>query len=745
MKIMNNETAGQAIFIIKVDDSQAVKQLGQWQNNLSKTMDEGKQSTRSLSQGFDDLASSVAQLATAGAAFTGLSSGISSVVESYNQYEAAMNGVKAVASATGNDVAESISSIKEITSGGLISQEDAARSIKNLQLLGFSIEEATKTIGVLTDAAVYNRQTNYTVSEAVAVTTDGFRTYNSTLSDAAGIQKNIAKMFEDYGKQLGKNANDLTKAEQKQAILNGVMEEGSIFAGNAESYTNTLAGSQQKLDTALQGAKQTMGAMFSTFSPIIGGLAQWVTENQELVAWVGTFVGVLAGGAGLVAAIKLSASAIGVMNGALTTLVGTSIAAKLGVIGLVGGLAALVAGVLVGSGSSALEDTSEAAQGLAENTNQASVGVTNLGNSADDTAKKIAKLEKQLSDLDRDYARDLKQIAVKHEESLATLTQQIEEANADYRRAIEERNAEFNVTLAKQERSHQETVDELMTQLNFLQRYNNNYNKQKLLQVQLALADEERLYKAETEAQQAEIDLQNAADKQKLDDKLASLEKELADERAFMAKHRDDLNSVQDLILNDEIESLKERYEAQKASYQEQIVEAKVSGNEIGAGLSQSIQNAMNGSNFGDVGKNWGNQIVDGIMERLGAGFKKVDTFVRDNLSGWLVLNKGTKETGNFWEDTRKSLFGFSDGGYTGRGTANEVAGVVHRGEYVIPARNVDQSTGQPKVGNTNYYNISLSGVLATSASAKRELAQEIVKAIEQTNQSRLTNKVSIT
>ncbi len=40
---------------------------------------------------------------------------------------------------------------------------------------------------------------------------------------------------------------------------------------------------------------------------------------------------------------------------------------------------------------------------------------------------------------------------------------------------------------------------------------------------------------------------------------------------------------------------------------------------------------------------------------------------------------------------------GFSTGGFTGRGATDEVAGVVHKGEYVIPKSQVDQSTGRPK------------------------------------------------
>lgn len=43
------------------------------------------------------------------------------------------------------------------------------------------------------------------------------------------------------------------------------------------------------------------------------------------------------------------------------------------------------------------------------------------------------------------------------------------------------------------------------------------------------------------------------------------------------------------------------------------------------------------------------------------------------------------------------SLRGYASGGFTGRGGVNAPAGVVHRGEYVIPQRGVNQSTGLPR------------------------------------------------
>lgn len=56
------------------------------------------------------------------------------------------------------------------------------------------------------------------------------------------------------------------------------------------------------------------------------------------------------------------------------------------------------------------------------------------------------------------------------------------------------------------------------------------------------------------------------------------------------------------------------------------------------------------------------------------------------------------------WSQDGKRFIGpqFSTGGYTGRGGRDEVAGTVHKGEYVVPKSQVDQSTGLPKIGGTS-------------------------------------------
>ena len=61
----------------------------------------------------------------------------------------------------------------------------------------------------------------------------------------------------------------------------------------------------------------------------------------------------------------------------------------------------------------------------------------------------------------------------------------------------------------------------------------------------------------------------------------------------------------------------------------------------------------------------------------------------------------------------RPGFVGFAEGGFTGQGGRNEPAGIVHRGEYVVPKQYVNQSTGMPdpsflaqmQSGMRNYFN----------------------------------------
>lgn len=80
------------------------------------------------------------------------------------------------------------------------------------------------------------------------------------------------------------------------------------------------------------------------------------------------------------------------------------------------------------------------------------------------------------------------------------------------------------------------------------------------------------------------------------------------------------------------------------------------------------------GVNASSVGRSIGSNITGGISSLL---------------NGLLGYNSNARKI-------IRSITGFSEGGYTGAGGKYEVAGIVHRGEYVVPKSEVNQATQKP-------------------------------------------------
>jgi TP901 family phage tail tape measure protein len=95
---------------------------------------------------------------------------------------------------------------------------------------------------------------------------------------------------------------------------------------------------------------------------------------------------------------------------------------------------------------------------------------------------------------------------------------------------------------------------------------------------------------------------------------------------------------------------------------------------------------------------------------------------------------------------------GFAGGGFTGRGGKYEPAGVVHRGEYVVPKQHVDQRTGLPDAsfmaaltnGFSRFNNVSAAGSVSMPDAMMVELSPYDRKLLEQAGnvQLRLDGRV---
>lgn len=129
-------------------------------------------------------------------------------------------------------------------------------------------------------------------------------------------------MWEDYAKQIGKTTKDLTQAEKIQAEYNGIMQETQHQVGDAQKLMLELAGTQAKYAKTNADLNKSFGealapalkSILDILIPITEGLANFVKNNQELVAIV-TIVGATL--TGIITVFATGATAIGFLNSAL--------------------------------------------------------------------------------------------------------------------------------------------------------------------------------------------------------------------------------------------------------------------------------------------------------------------------------------------------------------------------------------------------------------------------------------------
>lgn len=108
------------------------------------------------------------------------------------------------------------------------------------------------------------------------------------------------------------------------------------------------------------------------------------------------------------------------------------------------------------------------------------------------------------------------------------------------------------------------------------------------------------------------------------------------------------------------------------------------------------------------------------------AGEKQIFNLIRN---GTPEQQKRARESAR-----RLGLPGYATGGFTGVGAMNDIAGIVHKGEYVVPRSQVNQNTGTPNI-KTNSSPISITvsvGVYTGSDIEMRKLTDKIVQTVRE-------------
>jgi len=128
--------------------------------------------------------------------------------------------------------------------------------------------------------------------------------------------------------------------------------------------------------------------------------------------------------------------------------------------------------------------------------------------------------------------------------------------------------------------------------------------------------------------------------------------------------------------------------------------------------------------------RDWGSRVMNSVIYQARAA-----TIANTLATTGILSNAGRAALEQELQDI-KTMMGWASGGYTGNGGKYEVAGLVHRGEYVVPKEQVNQSTGlpyfmsQPRTfaqgGSTSAASGSTGNVVALSAGTIQAIAQAV-------------------
>jgi len=244
---------------------------------------------KGASQSTDMLAGSVGRMVGAAAIFYGIGRAVNTAEEAIVRKEAALLGLESAAKHAGTGIDSTLNAALALSADGMMSNAEAARSLKNLLIRGFGLQEATDIINRFKDSAAFGRQASLGFGESIAGATEGLKNENSMLVDNAGVTKNVSVMWSEYAKQLGIGEKSLTIAQKRQAEYNGIMRETAGQIGNAAKASSGLQGAQARANKTATEASEKWGKVLtpalkefykasSSASDSIGDMSKYAPE-----------------------------------------------------------------------------------------------------------------------------------------------------------------------------------------------------------------------------------------------------------------------------------------------------------------------------------------------------------------------------------------------------------------------------------------------------------------------------------
>jgi hypothetical protein len=168
---------------------------------------------------------------------------------------------ESLAQAAGTSGQALLDALKE-ASGGEISDLNLELSANRAILLGVadSAQEFSALMAIARDRA---QSLGQTTTQAFNDLVTGLGRGSPEILDNLAIMISADEAYQAYAASIGKSTEELTKAEQKQAIINETIRQGTIALAQTGGATDSALGGLQRLQTAWENASAKIGESLS--------------------------------------------------------------------------------------------------------------------------------------------------------------------------------------------------------------------------------------------------------------------------------------------------------------------------------------------------------------------------------------------------------------------------------------------------------------------------------------------------
>jgi hypothetical protein len=196
-----------------------------------------------------------------------------------SDFNNALIGLSSIASAFGVNIGAARQAAVSLAQDGLMKVSETAMGLKNLLATGFGLDQAIIMMNRFKDTAAFSRQASFDFGTAVVRATEGIRLGLSTVSDAAGMTKNLGQILEENGKKASDLSRLNSDASVRQALFNGILKETAAELGNASKLLGTYSGGVSRLSTA--------------WDMVLISVGDAITQNQTVIQLLNQLTGIL--------------------------------------------------------------------------------------------------------------------------------------------------------------------------------------------------------------------------------------------------------------------------------------------------------------------------------------------------------------------------------------------------------------------------------------------------------------------